>query len=345
MAIVTLYLPIVKAVSEHRPASCPHCSSPILQRWGGQLRAIKDTHVRQAVVYRYRCTSCRRTFRHYPQGITSAHQSQRLVRFAALCWVLGLSLRGSSAILSVFPVALSHTSIWNDVQALAARLKRQMPKQVRVLGVDGVYPKVKGQEQPTLIAVDLGSGQPLALGAVHEKDWRAVVAFLEPLIQELGVEVIVSDDLRELAFAAERLKLSHQVCHFHLLRWLWHALEKLRKQLDNEHHSLLDEVWQLAKTRPAGAQTRLFALWQAIAVRRSRDQKTDALYRLRLLILRLHDNWEKYSLDQHHSEVPSTNNGTERVIGKWRIRSHSTRGFKSRGGLEAAFLTCGSDLL
>jgi transposase-like protein len=345
MAIVTLRLPNVKAQVEARPGTCPHCGCPILQRWGGQQRAIKDPHVHHALVYRYRCTDCRRTFRHYPEGVTSAHQSQRLIQLAAVSWVLGLSLRATSAILSVFPVALSHTSIWNDVQALASRLKGKQPQQVRVLGVDGVYPKVKGQEQPTVIAVDLGTGQPVALAAVAEKDWRAVVAWLEPLVEEMGVEVIVTDDLRELAVAVERLQRSHQVCHFHLLRWLWHALEKLRQQLDEQHHPILDEVWQMAKTRPAGAQTRLFALWKELSVRRSRDQKTTALYRLRLLLLRLQENWEKYTLDQRRADVPPTNNGTERVIGRWRIRSHSTRGFKSWLGLEAAFVTCAQDVI
>jgi hypothetical protein len=98
------------------------------------------------------------------------------------------------------------------------------------------------------------------------------------------------------------------------------------------------------KTRPSDGRMRLYALWRGIEARRTRDQATSALYRLRLLILRLQDNWAKYTLDQRDPGVPSTNNGTERAIGKWRIRSHSTRGFKSWAGFEAAFLLCGSEL-
>lgn len=345
MAIVTLRLPLVKAFAENRPAQCVYCGSPLLQRWGSVERTVKDPHVHHALVYRYRCTECGRTFRHYPDGISAARQSQRLVQLAALGWVLGLSLRGTSAILSAFPVLLSHTSIWKDVQAQAVALKRKLPRQVRVLGVDGVYPKLAGREQPTLIAVDMGSGQPVALGAIPEKDWRAVVKWLQPLVKVWGVEVLVSDDLKEFAVAAERLQLSQQVCHFHLLRWLWRALAKLRQQLDEEQYGLLDEVWHLAKERPAGARTRLFALWQGIEVRRVRDEQTSALYRLRLLILRLHETWPKYTLDQRRGDVPPTNNATERAIGKWRLRSHSTRGFKSWAGLEAAFLVCGSEMI
>jgi transposase-like protein len=345
MAILTLQLRNVKASNQSRPSECLYCGSGLLQRWGAVTKTVKDTHVRQAIVYRYRCCQCWQTFRHYPDGVTSARQSQRLVQLAALGWVLGLSLRGTSAILSAFPVALSHTSIWRDVQVLAAELKRRLPRQVRVLGVDGVYPKLGGREQPTLVCVDLGSGQPVALGAIPEKDWRAVVKWLEPLVKELGVEVLVSDDLRELAVVADRLQLPHQVCHFHVLRWVRRALRDLRKQLDDEHHQVVDQVWRIMKERPPDGRTRLFALWKGINVRRARDKKTTALYRLRLLILRLHDNWEKYTLDQRDPGVPATNNATERAIGRWRIRSRSTRGFKSWAGFEAGFLLCGSELV
>jgi hypothetical protein len=213
---------------------------------------------------------------------------------------------------------------------------------VRVLGVDGVYPKLAGKERPSVIAVDMGSGKPVALWPISEKDWRAVVKKLQPLVRELGVEVIVTDDLKELAVAARRLELEHQVCHFHLLRWLWLALDKLRSQVDEAHQTLIDEIWLLAKERPTTAQMRLFAIWKELQVKRTRPAKTVPLYRLRLLVLKLHENWTKYALDQRLPTVPPTNNATEQAIGKWRIRSHSTRGFKSWSGLEAAFMLCGN---
>lgn len=344
MTIVTLQLADVKVTTQDRPERCPYCACLILQRWGRQVKAVKDTRIDQAIVYRYRCTDCRRTFRYYPAGVTAAHQSQRLVQFAALCWVLGLSLRGTSAILSAFPVALSHTSAWRDVQAACASWKRRLPGRVRVLGLDGFYPKVAGREQPTVVAVDLGTGQPMALGAISEKDWRAVLAWLAPLVKAWGVEVIVSDDLKEFDLLTRRLEVEHQICHFHLLRWLWRALADLRGQLEPEQHTYIDEIWQIAKERPPHARQRLFELWQSLPVRRSRDRATSALYRLRLLILRLTEKWEQYTLDQSLGNVPSTNNATEQTIGKWRIRSHSVRGFKSWGGLEAAFLLCGSQI-
>jgi hypothetical protein len=139
-----------------------------------------------------------------------------------------------------------------------------------------------------------------------------------------------------------RLNLAHQICHFHVLCWLRRALRDLRKQLDQEHHPLVDQVWQIMKACPPDGSRRLYALWRGIEARRSRDHKTSVLYRLRLLILRLHDNWQKYTWDQHDAAVPSTNNGTERSIGKWRLRSHSTWGFKSWADWKAPFCCAGA---
>jgi hypothetical protein len=48
-------------------------------------------------------------------------------------------------------------------------------------------------------------------------------------------------------------------------------------------------------------------------------------HRLRLLILRLHDDQEKYILDQRTTDVPPTNNGTVLTNGKRRIRSRLPR--------------------
>lgn len=52
----------------------------------------------------------------------------------------------------------------------------------------GAYPLGWGEKQPGLVAVDLGSGEPVALGYVDEKDPQAVHRFLEPLVKQWGCE-------------------------------------------------------------------------------------------------------------------------------------------------------------
>jgi hypothetical protein len=111
-----------------------------LQRWGGRERKIRDHQVKAVLVYRYRCASCRHTFRHYPEGVDQGQQSQRLRKLAAICWTLGLSYRGMELILGVFAVGISRMSGWRDVQEEVRQMKcSRMWKPVRVLGVDGVY--------------------------------------------------------------------------------------------------------------------------------------------------------------------------------------------------------------
>ena len=91
MSIIVLKLPEVKVIAANRPNHCPHCNGGILQRWGGEVRQIRDPQVKEVIIYRYYCTHCRKTFRHYPEGVDQGQQSQRLRKLAALCWILGPS--------------------------------------------------------------------------------------------------------------------------------------------------------------------------------------------------------------------------------------------------------------
>ena len=131
MSIVVLKLPEVKVESE-RPTRCPSCKGETFQSWGKQVKMIRDPYLKQVIVKRYRCCQCRHTFRHYPEGVDQAQQSQRLRRLAALCWVLGLSFRGIAGVFTVFGVGISRMTAWRDEQEWARQLKRQrMHKKVR----------------------------------------------------------------------------------------------------------------------------------------------------------------------------------------------------------------------
>jgi hypothetical protein len=126
-----------------------------------------------------------------------------------------------------YPV--SHMTLWRNLQEQADLLEKQRHwKSVGVLGIDGLYPLGKGRKQPVLIAVNLGTGQPVAIGHVNEYDPRAVRHFLEPLVKRLGVSVIVSDDLITYYRVAEKLGLEHQVCQFHVRRWVGRTHYQLR---------------------------------------------------------------------------------------------------------------------
>lgn len=232
MAIIVLQLPGVKRKSEIRPQKCPNCQGETLRRWGRVRKPVRDNCIRTVQAFRYCCGHCRRTFRHCPVGVDRADQTQRLRKLAAILWVLGLSLRGVRLALSAFGLKLSHMSVWQDVQEQANLLgKRRQWQGVRVLGVEGAYPLLQGKKRPELIAVDLGNGRPVAIAQVDEANPQAVKRFLEPLVQRLEVSVIVTDDLASFRPVAEKLGLEHQVCQFHVRRWVGRMLRELRTSL------------------------------------------------------------------------------------------------------------------
>lgn len=344
MSIVVLKLPEVKGESESRPSQCVYCKGEILQRWGGRLKRVRDHEVKQAVVYRYRCTSCRRTFRHYPQGVDRAQQSQRLRKLAALCWMLGLSYRGVAGVFAVFGVGIAAMTAWRDVQEQAGLLRRKRNWQkVRVLGVDGAWVLGWGKKQGVMVAVDLGTGQPVSIGHIDEKDPQKVRRWLEPLVKRLGVSVLVTDDLASYKGMAEQLGLEHQICQFHVRRWVGRTLHELEETLPEDWVGVLAEVKTLIEELPPEGSQRLFELWKAIPERRAgRDQPLSPLDLLRLLLIRLSEHWEMYRTFTWQEGVPWTNNGTEQAIGRMKMRSRTVRGYKSQPGLLASLMLAGS---
>jgi len=344
MSIVVLQLPNVKSEREKRPRQCPHCKGEILQRWGGSQKRVRDHEVKQAQVYRYRCTSCRRTFRHYPEGIDRPQQSQRLRKLAALCWILGLSYRGVASVFAVFGVGIAAMTAWRDVQEQAELTRRKRIWQpVRVLGVDGAWVLGWGKKRGVMVAVDLGSGQPVAIGYVDEKDPQKVRRWLAPLVKRLGVSVLVTDDLASYRGMAEKLGLEHQVCQFHVRRWVGRALHELEESLPEEWQWVLAEVKNiLAELAPEGSR-HLFDLWKAVPERRTaRDQALSPLDQLRYLLIRLSEHWESYRTFSWQEGVPWTNNGTEQVIGRMKMRSRTVRGYKCQPGMLASLFLAGS---
>ena len=165
MSIVVLQLPDVKRKNETRPKKCRYCLGETFQRWGRVRKPVLDNRYRSVQAYRYRCCHCHRTlrqaqgrlFRHYPDGVDQADQTQRLRKLAAVYWVLGMSLRGVVTALSAFGVRPSHMTVWRDLQKQAEiPAKRRHWQPVRVLGLDRAY--VQGwdkRKHALLVAVDL----------------------------------------------------------------------------------------------------------------------------------------------------------------------------------------------
>ena len=344
MPIVVLQLPNVKRKSEIRPQTCPYCQGETFQRWGKVRKPVRDSRYRSVQVYRYLCCHCRQTFSHYPEGVDRADQTPRLRKLAVIYWVLGMSLRGVVTALSAFGVKLSHMTVWRDLQEQAELMdKRRHWKPVRILGLDGAYVRAWGGVRPVLVAVDLGEGQPVAVGYVDEYNPQAMQRWLEPLVKRLGVSVIVTDDLVHYKTVAQKLDLEHQICQFHVRRWVGRTLRELRETVPEEWLWVIDEVKLLISELPLEGSRRLFELWKQIPERRAgRDQPLSPLDQLRLLLIRLSEHWPNYRIFDWQTDVPWTNNGTEQVIGRMKMRSRTVRGYKSKHGLLNGLMLAGT---
>jgi len=191
--------------------------------------------------------------------------------------------------------------------------------------------------------VDLGNGEPIAIAEVDERDTAAVLAWLRPLVQEFGVEVVVSDDLSHYGVVAEELGLKHQGCRFHLLRWVNRGLKELEGELRGEWQGVIEGVRRVVAELPEDGGRLLFALWRRLPARRRQKGRQGPLYRLKPWLLRLAENWPKYRLHLTEGGIPGTNNLTEQGIGRFKIRSKSGRGYKAWAGVEAGLFlaNCG----
>lgn len=264
--------------------------------------------------------------------------------FAILLWRLGLSHRASSLILSGLKVLVSFMTIWRDVQAEAEQIRKSNHwKPVRIVGLDGAYVRGWGAKQPVLVAVDLGTGQPLALGYIDESDPQAVQRWLAPLIQRHGITVIVTDDLSSYKIVAEKLQLGHQICQFHVRRWVGKTLKELQETVPQEWLWVLEQIHQILDVLPPDGSKTLYALWKQLPGRRSkRNQPRSALEQLRDLLLRLSQDWQNYCTFQSEPEIPWTNNATEQAIGRMKMRARTVRGYKSWPGMHTGLLLAAS---
>lgn len=345
MSIVTLHLPEVKYCQAERPSHCPYCSGETFQRWGGSAKRVSDPHLGEVWVYRYRCCHCRRTFRHYPVGIDRARQTARMRALAAIGWIFGMSYRCASRYLGGFGIGLSRMSIWRDVQLWAEQLKRaRFWKEVRVLGVDGAYVRGWGKRQAVLVTVDMGTGEPVAVGYIDEKDPRAVKRFLQPLVQRLGVSVIVTDDLSSYKQVAEALGVEQQICQFHVRRWVGLAIHELKQSLPQEWLGVAEEVRQILRDLPIEGDKRLVALSRQFPASRwsQTGSPLSPVDKLRLLILRLVQTWSQYRVFDWQPDVPWTNNPTEQVIGRMKMRARTVRGYKTWPGMASGLMAAGA---
>ena len=353
-----MILPKVEPDKIVSPVVCPYtdCQGTHFRRHQAVAKPVRDTVYEQVTAHRYACLRCQRTFRVYPAGVTSAHVSLRVKGLAVMLYVLGLSYGAASILLEALGAYLCKSRVYDAVQAAAQRvpgLKRhKVFEAVRTsaLGGDVTSVKCNGHWLPLGLTVDDLTGLVLTVDELSGEDAQTLQDWLAPIAEQVGAELLVTDDADGFKTVAEELGLEQQVCKSHVKRNTDELIASLQAALaqgaDQSLAALgitleqagadLERLGQLILTRQPEEQTELEALHDRYrgAPPPRKGQTASLAYRLHLLFL---DRWNMWPLltryrtwrGPHGETIDGTNNACERGIGWWiKERYRTMRGYK-----------------
>lgn len=194
MPVVLLQLPKTPSAPQNRPRACPYCRSQVLQRWGRVTKPIKDYASNTdnlAVIYRYKCCTCKKTFRDYPEGIDRAGHTRSIRHLAGLLSALGMSNRAIAEIFEGFGVDLSHSTVWREGQVISEKLgNKKISNASEQFTIDKAYIHKISSKFGVVLALDFGGDQYMILGTLNERSPSSVLAWLRPHLQEAGIKAV-----------------------------------------------------------------------------------------------------------------------------------------------------------
>lgn len=317
---------------------CKLCSSSKVIIHARYTRSIRDSQLSEVEVVRLKCKSCKYSFRVYPEGVGDWQQrTKRLIFLGIILYSAGLSYEKCAGFLCgmLGKQVESFVTIWRDVQIIGDKLRRSKLPQVRdtkvVVGLDGTYVRVKGQEQPVLVATKNNDGTIIGVNLANEWQEKQLRQFVKDVAKELGsrnITGLITDDLDTYKLVSERFKLTHQVCLGHVKKNLGKRLAKLKKKIPKVY------IEKLASTLDPPSvdsdQTLKDLLRDDKLWKKGKYNKHWVAYRM--IVGDLLRNWHNYTAYLKHprDSLPTTNNRTEQAIGRSKIRYRLTRGFKSQ---------------
>ncbi len=338
-------------------------------------KALRDTVYHQVQVPRYQCLRCKRTFRVYPAGTTSAQTSQRVKGLAVMLYLLGLSYGAVSLALDGLGVSLCKSRVYDAVQEVAKRVPGLTRDQVfagvktPALAGDLTSVKCKGEWLPLGVTVDPISGLALTIDALTGEDIQTLKAWIEPIAKSVDAQVLVTDDADGFKTVADEVGLEHQVCKAHVLRNTEALIERYQplvaKDADGSLAAIgvssgqaaadLTSLGELVKSRKREQGVELEAMHRRyVEAAPPRDGEHQSLaYRLRLLFLDRWNLWPRLTRYRKwkgpkKETLDGTNNACERAIGWWiKERYRSMRGYKvpeNAVGVSRLLAWCGNFL-
>jgi hypothetical protein len=223
--------------------------------------------------------------------------------------------------------------------------------QTKAVGADMTSVRCNGKWVTVGIVVDAVNGMVLSIDELPGEDAEQLKAWLEPILDAVDAEVVVSDDADALKKVSDETGRSQQVCKSHVGRNTDVLVDELSAMIGaGQDHSLdaigvtpeqalydLALLKEMIHARRPEDQSRLEEIYLRYANARKpgRGKKHDVAYRMRNLFMDRWNLWPRLTFyrnwkDEYGNEIlDGTNNHCERAIGWWiKERYRSMRGYK-----------------
>jgi transposase-like protein len=156
-----------------------------------------------AVIYRYKCRECEKTFRYYPNDVDRSGFTCSIRYLAVILSAMGLSSRKIKDIFNKFGITLSHMTIWREGQELAKNydnsIKLNLSTEAHIEKETILNAK---SYHNIVLAIDFGDGKYMLLGTLNESNPSTALSLLRPMLTDTGIKAIAIDkshlDLRKL---------------------------------------------------------------------------------------------------------------------------------------------------
>lgn len=354
-----LLLPDVKSEKYPQPKRCSRPGCPGMNFYPRQFvqKKILDTEYDEVSAWRYQCTKCGCTFRVYPEGVNNQQISMRVLGMAVMLYILGLSYGAVEIVLGSLGIGIGKTSVYRAVQYAAQKVPGMKQKsllagyQTKAVGADVTSLRCNGKWVPIGISVDAVNGMVLSIDVLPGEDAEQLKAWLEPILDAVDADVLVTDDADGFKKVSDETGRSHQVCKSHVGRNTDALVDELTALIIiNQDHSLetigvtseqaisdLAKLKEMIHSRIPDEQPLIEGLYLRYAKARKpgKGKKHDVAYRMRNLFMDRWNLWPRLTFyrtwkDEYgHKIIDGTNNNCERSIGWWiKERYRSMRGYK-----------------
>ena len=354
-----LILPKVEPNEFEFPKKCPRKGCPGMRYVPRQevIKKIVDAQHPEVTALRCECNECGYVFRVYPKGVSQKQISKRVNGMAVMMYILGLSYGAVEIVLSSLGMGIGKTSVFRAVQAVANQvpgLKREKllsGYKTKAVGADVTSVRCNGKWVTVGIVVDATNGMVLSIDELPGEDAEQLKAWLEPILDAVDADVVVSDDADAFKKISDETGRSQQVCKSHVGRNTDALVAELSAVIEaGQDHSLdsigiapeqalsdLGALKEMIHSRRPEDQPRLEGIYlrYANAPRPGKGKKHSVAYRMRNLFMDRWNLWPRLTFyrtwkDENENEIlDGTNNHCERAIGWWiKERYRSMRGYK-----------------